>query len=229
MFEIIKNEEIANGIFQMDISGNFKGEMGQFYMLRTKDKYPLLSRPISIYDIDENKISFLYKVHGEGTRLFSKLKKSDQIELQGPYGNGFPKVEGKIALVGGGIGTAPLQLCAKLLENTDAYLGFRDEAYGIEEFRRNCTETKVKIGNSILEDLNPDDYDYIFVCGPEPMMKAAVEKAKDSRAKLYISMEKNMACGVGACLVCTCGTKHGNKRICKDGPVFLGEEVEFDE
>ena len=77
MFEIIKNEEIANGIFQMDISGNFKGEMGQFYMLRTKGKYPLLSRPISIYDIDENKIKAIKEANDKELNKFL----SDNINL----------------------------------------------------------------------------------------------------------------------------------------------------
>jgi len=77
--------------------------------------------------------------------------------------------------------------------------------------------------------LDPSDYDIIFACGPEPMMEVLTRKAQGTSAKVFISMEKRMACGIGACLVCTCSTKYGNRKTCKDGPVFAGEDVFFDE
>ena len=138
MYKVIENRYIGEDMYLMRVEGKFEGKMGQFYMLRAWDKFPLLSRPISIHDIDENSISFLYKVVGEGTRILSKVKVNETIKLEGPYGNGYEKVEGKVALVGGGIGVAPLYLVAKNIENCDAYLGFRKEAILEEEYKEVC-------------------------------------------------------------------------------------------
>lgn len=230
MAKVISNEYLGDDMYLLKVKGSFKGKMGQFYMLRAWDLYPLLSRPISIHDIEDDYISFLYKVVGEGTQILSKLKKEDDINLEGPYGNGFPKVEGKIALIGGGMGVAPLYLTAKTLENVDVYMGFREEAILVEEFEKNCNEVKVALGNTLVTDiLDINKYDYILTCGPEKMMEKIVNMAKGTDTKVYVSIENKMACGVGACLVCTCKTKDGNKKTCKDGPVFLGEEVLFDE
>ena len=131
MYKIIENSYIGEDMYRMKVAGKFEGKMGQFYMLRAWDKYPVLSRPISIHDIDEEGITFLYKVVGEGTEIFAKLVPGDEIKLQGPYGNGYEKVEGKVALVGGGIGVAPLYLVAKTIPGCDAYLEMciRDRFY----------------------------------------------------------------------------------------------------
>ena len=128
MYRVIENKYLKDDMYLMKVEGKFEGKMGQFYMLRAWDNYPLLSRPISICDIDENSITFLYKVFGEGTKILSKLEPNDTIKLEGPYGNGYEKVSGKVALVGGGIGIAPLYLVAKNIKDCDAYLGFRNEA-----------------------------------------------------------------------------------------------------
>ena len=240
MYKVIRNEYIGEDMYLMEVDGKFKGEMGQFYMLRAWDNYPLLSRPISIHDINENSISFLYKVVGEGTKILSKLKVDDTIKLEGPYGNGYEKVEGRVALVGGGIGIAPLYLVAKNIPNCDAYLGYRrgrdwhkmqcrNWAYGNrkthEEF---CNEVNIAIGDTFVTDIiDVEKYDYILTCGPTPMMEKLVNMVKGTNTKLFVSLENHMACGVGACLVCTCKTKFGNKKTCKDGPVFRGEDVIF--
>ena len=215
----------------MKVEGRYNAEIGQFCMIRSWNKYPVLSRAISIHDLDEEGITFLYKVVGKGTEIFTKLKEGDEIRIDGPYGNGFPKIHGKVALVGGGVGIAPLYLTAKMLKSmnkdtkVDIYLGFSDEALLVEEYKKVSDDVIVNVGGYITDDINPNNYDYILSCGPEIMMKVLYNKVKDSNAKLYVSMESRMACGVGACLVCTCKTKNGNKRTCKEGPVFLGEEV----
>lgn len=231
MSKVIYNKQLSKDFYIMKVEGEFKGEMGQFCMLRAWDKYPTLSRAISIHDIDDKGITFLYKVVGQGTEIFSKLNKGDQIKVEGPYGNGFPKVEGKIALVGGGVGIAPLYLASKVLKKmhkdtlVDIFLGFSDESILEEKFKEVSDKVVTNVGGFITDDINPDEYDYIFTCGPEIMMEVLNNKVKNSKAKLYVSMENRMACGVGVCLVCTCKTKKGNKRTCKEGPVFLGEEV----
>ena len=228
MYKVIKNEYIGEDMYLMEIEGQFKGEMGQFYMLRAWDNYPLLSRPISIHDISDDSISFLYKVVGEGTKILSKLKPEDTIKLEGPYGNGYEKVEGKVALVGGGIGVAPLYLVAKNIENCDAYLGFRNEPILIDKYNEVCNEVNIAVGDTFVTDIiDVEKYDYILTCGPTPMMEKLVKMTEKTDTKLFVSLENHMACGVGACLVCTCKTKFGNKKTCKDGPVFRGEDVIF--
>ena len=228
MYKVIKNEYIGEDMYLMEVEGKFKGEMGQFYMLRAWDNYPLLSRPISIHDISDNSISFLYKVVGEGTKILSKLKPEDTIKLEGPYGNGYEKVEGKVALVGGGIGVAPLYLVAKNIENCDAYLGFRNEPILIDKYNKVCNEVNIAVGDTFVTDIiDVNKYDYILTCGPTPMMEKLVKMTEKTDTKLFVSLENHMACGVGACLVCTCKTKFGNKKTCKDGPVFRGEDVIF--
>lgn len=230
MYRVIENKYLKDDMYLMKVEGKFEGKMGQFYMLRAWDNYPLLSRPISICDIDENSITFLYKVFGEGTKILSKLEPNDTIKLEGPYGNGYEKVSGKVALVGGGIGIAPLYLVAKNIKDCDAYLGFRNESVLEDELKKVCKDVYVATNNKFVTDmLDVTKYDYILTCGPTPMMKKLVDMTKYTNTKIMVSLENHMACGVGACLVCTCKTKNGNKKTCKDGPVFWGEDVIFND
>ncbi len=233
MAKVISNEAVGEAFYLLKASGSYDAKIGQFCMLRAWDDYPVLSRPISIFDCDEEGISFLYKVVGQGTELLAKLEPGDDIDVQGPYGNGFPEVQGKIALVGGGIGVAPLYYAAKVLHAqgnpVDLYLGFQSEALLQEAYTAVCDQLTVNIGGYVTDDIDPDEYDYILTCGPHIMMQVLADKAKGTKAQLYVSMENRMGCGVGACLVCSCKTKDGNKKVCKDGPVFRAEEVFFDE
>ncbi|MBC2576337.1 dihydroorotate dehydrogenase electron transfer subunit [Peptostreptococcus canis] len=225
-YKVIENTYVGEGMYYIKVAGNFSAKMGQFYMLRAWDKYPLLSRPISIYDIDDEGISFLYKVVGEGTTIISKLKSGDNIKLEGPYGNGYQKVDGKIALVGGGIGIAPLYMVAKELDDCDIYLGFREEPIMLKDYEKVCSNLYTTTGNTFITDIiDVDKYDYILTCGPTPMMKKLMKMVEGKKTRIQVSLENHMACGVGACLVCTCKTHSGNKKTCKDGPVFWGEDV----
>ena len=219
--------------------------MGQFYMIRSWDSYPFLSRPISVFDVSsdlsgaEGKLSFLYKIIGEGTKLFSFLKPGDPISLLGPLGNGYPKISSleqtsaRIALVGGSAGIAPLYLAAKQIKaessknNVDVFMGFSTESFLEEEYKKIADRVIVNVGGFITDEVDPSNYDYIISCGPEMMMKALYKKCEVANVgeKLYVSQESRMACGVGACFVCSCSTKSGNKKICRDGPVFNAKEV----
>lgn len=228
MSVIISNEEIAKDIYLMVVKGKYQGVMGQFYMLRAWDRYPILSRPISIYNIDNETIQFVYKVFGEGTANFSKLKSGDSIGLEGPFGNGFPKPEGRVAMIGGGIGIAPLYYAARQLPGSDLFLGFSQEAFLVDEFTQVANQVVTNVGRGIVDYLDFEKYDTIFVCGPHGMMHAVADKVKNSKTKVYVSLEKRMACGVGACLVCSVICNGGNKRACVEGPVFLAQEVNFD-
>lgn len=198
MYKILENRYVGEDMYFMKVKGNFKAKMGQFYMLRAWDKYPLLSRPISVHDVDDNSISFLYKVVGEGTKILSNLNENDDINLEGPYGNGYETVEGKVALVGGGIGIAPLYLVAKNIKNCDAYLGFRNESILEDEFKEVCNEVNIAVGDKFVTDiLDVKNYDYILTCGPTPMMEKLVKMTEGTKTKIMVSLENHMACGVG--------------------------------
>ncbi|MGL4848309.1 MAG: dihydroorotate dehydrogenase electron transfer subunit [Clostridium sp.] len=236
--EILSNEEISPSIYKMVVKEEESIKPGQFYMLKSEKAY--LQRPISICEKEGEELVFLYAVVGEGTKDFSKMKKGEEITLTGPLGNGFSLDfnEKKVALVGGGIGVAPMLQVAKELKELDKevnfYAGFRDEVYLTEDLKKYVNELKVSTNTGkhghkgfVTEIFKPENYDVVLCCGPEIMMKRVVEMCKEVDTKVFVSMEKHMACGVGACLVCTCKTKEGNKRTCKDGPVFDGALVEF--
>lgn len=228
MAEVITNIEVAPSVFRMRVAGQFDGKMGQFYMLRAWGNYPVLSRPLSIFDLDKNYIEFLYLVVGEGTTILSELKPGDAISLDGPFGNGFPEVQGRVAFIGGGIGIAPFYYALRSIPHADVYLGYSKEGYMIDEFKAATTgKVEVNIGGIILDQVHFDEYDYIFSCGPQPMLKAVQQKKLDtqSKAAVYVSLEDRMACGIGACLVCSVKCVDKRKKACTDGPVFRAEEV----
>ena len=234
MAEIIRNEPIAEGIWRMVVTGAPLGRAGQFFMLRVPGALdPLLGRPISICEIDESKdeTTFVYQTIGRGTAQFARLLPGQQIETQGPYGNGFALKDGRAVLIGGGIGTAPMLQLAKELRASDparkidVYLGFREEAYLKQEFERYADSVTLNIGGYVVNDVDFSLAATYYACGPAPMLRAAASAADAANASLFVSLEKHMACGVGACLGCTCQTEHGRKRVCKDGPVFDYREV----
>ncbi|HJA26255.1 MAG TPA: dihydroorotate dehydrogenase electron transfer subunit [Candidatus Fournierella merdigallinarum] len=217
---------------------------GQFFMLRCwpDTAAPLLSRPISVHRWDESTgaLEFLYEVRGQGTRLLSALEPGDLLLLTGPSGNGFDAAAaaaaGKVAVVGGGIGTAPLyQLVRELAAagcRPDLYAGFRDEPYGLEKFSPLCRRVHLATDSGragyhglVTGIFHPEEYDLVLCCGPEPMMKAVAAQCEAAGVKCLVSLEKKMACGVGACLGCTCHTTGGAKSVCRHGPVFDAKEV----
>lgn len=235
MGKIISNRDLGQDFYLMKVQEKNNARMGQFYMLRAWDTYPVLSRPISVYDADGETVSFLYKVVGKGTKLLAKLQEGSEITLDGPHGNGFPSVPEakKIALVGGGVGIAPLYLAAKTYKKenpdcrVDIYLGFSGEPVLVQEYEEAADRVTVNVGGFVTDDIDPNEYDAIMTCGPVIMMKVLYEKCVrcNAKAPLYVSMENRMACGIGACLVCSCKTSKGNRKVCKDGPVFPGSEV----
>lgn len=231
---ILKNERLSDDFYLIEAEEKNQVKAGQFYLLRGWQEYPVLSRPISVFDTDGKTVSFLYKKVGKGTEIISSMLPGENLVLQGPYGNGFPEdIKGKAAMVGGGVGIAPFYYAAKkykeagLCDQIDLYLGFSGQAVLEKEFRSVADSVTIDIGGFITDSVNPLDYDVILTCGPEVMMRVLHEKCikMNAKAPLYVSMENRMACGMGMCKVCTCKTKNGNKTACKDGPVFLGSEV----
>lgn len=233
---VLDNRQLQQNIFEISIGGEFKAEPGQFYMLRGGDKEPFLSRPISVHSIDNDKITFLYQVKGDGTKKISKLQTGDDIKLLGPCGNGFnvDNIKGKVAVIAGGIGIAPLLYTVQRMKESsiDLYAGFRESPFIPEQMKDivdNLYVTteygKEGIKGYITDIFSPLDYNAVICCGPEIMMEKVIKVCKNCATPVYVSMEKHMACGVGACLVCTCKTTTGMKRTCKDGPVFSGRDV----
>lgn len=251
---VVSQEMLADGIFSMWIQTDAAqtAKPGQFISMYTKDGSKLLPRPISICEIDkaDGQLRVVYRVTGEntGTKQFSELKEGDEIPVIGPLGNGFPleKAEGKKAfLMGGGIGAPPILELSKQLscECKQIVVGYRDaHTFLKEEFEQNgslyiSTEdgsvgTKGNVMDAIRE--NALEAEIIYACGPTPMLRAIKQYAEENNIVCYISMEERMACGIGACLACVCQSKEKdhhsnvhNKRICKDGPVFLSTEVEI--
>lgn len=251
---VLKNINIIDNVYKISISLSSKVDPGQFFMLRAWRDEPLLSRPVSVYNVENNIVSFLYQVVGLGTEILSKLKSGEKIDVLGPLGNGFPvdEIHGNIAIITGGIGIAPMFYVSKLLKdcNIDLYSGYKDEVYAIDLFKNYVNNIYVSTENGNVNAISSDKrykdiyhfssgyvtdifasagYDMVLCCGPEVMMNKVMQKCKISNVPIYVSMESHMACGIGACLVCTCKTKNGNKRTCKDGPVFNGEELVINE
>ena len=245
---IIRQEQLGNGIYSMwlrtdEIAAHAKA--GQFVSVYCQDGSRLLPRPISICEIDkkDGAIRLVYRVAGKGTDEFSKMHTGEQLHIVGPLGNGFPKGEKKAFLIGGGIGIPPMLELAKELDcEKQMVLGYRDELFLLDEFKKYgevyvATEdgsagTEGNVLDAIRE--NGLEADIIYACGPTPMLRALKAYAAEKQMECWISMEERMACGIGACLACVCKSKdkdeHSNvknKRICKEGPVFRAEEVEF--
>lgn len=251
---VISQEMLAEGIFSLWIctEASQSAVPGQFLSVYTNDGSKLLPRPISICEIDreKNALRLVYRVTGEntGTEQFSKLTAGDTIPVIGPLGNGFPlePAKGKkVFLMGGGIGVPPILELAKQLKDCEKQIvmGYRDQYTFLKDrFEENgavyiSTEdgsvgTKGNVMDAIRENLLTADL--IYACGPKPMLRAIKAYAEEQGIECYISLEERMACGIGACLACVCRSKEKdhhtnvhNKRICKDGPVFLSTEVEI--
>jgi dihydroorotate dehydrogenase electron transfer subunit len=234
---IISQKQIAHDIFHLKVPKKDETiSPGQFYMVKAWDDSMPLMRPISVYNVEGNTLHFLYKIVGKGTEYLSTLKIGDSVDLLGPLGNGFPcnEVSGKIALVGGGIGIPPLFETAKQLTNNgchvDVFLGYKDELFAFEPFEDVCENIFIATENGdegyrgfITDIFQAQNYDAVFTCGPEIMMMKVKQLCDNQNVPVWLSMENRMACGIGACLVCTCKTTEGMKRCCKEGPVFSGK------
>lgn len=253
--QVISQEQLADQIFSMWIQTEQIAEAakpGQFISVYSRAADKMLPRPISLCEIDrENgRLRIVYRVTGKGTGTeeFSTYQAGDSIEILGPLGNGFPleRAEGKkVFLVGGGIGIPPMVQLAKELKGSrvQAVMGYRDAHTFLEQELTEAASfylatedgsrgTKGNVIDCIRE--NGLGAEVLFACGPTPMLRALKSYAQEHDIECWISMEEKMACGVGACLACVCKSKEvdghshvHNKRVCKEGPVFLADEIEL--
>lgn len=249
---VVAQTVIGKGIYSMWLQTEqiaAAARPGQFVSVYCRDGSRLLPRPISICEIDREmkQLRLVYRVAGKGTEEFSHMAAGDRVEILGPLGNGFPldrAKEGRTAmLIGGGIGVPPMVELAKELPGEKIVLaGYRDALFLDQELGANgrlyiATEdgsagTKGNVLDAIREqELTAD---VIYACGPTPMLRALKAYAEEKGIECWLSLEERMACGIGACLACVCKSKEvdehsqvHNKRVCKEGPVFLSTEVEL--
>ena len=237
IFTVISNEKIAKNTYKIILSGNTDGgRPGQFVNIKIDGFF--LRRPISVCDIEENTLTLIYKTVGAGTDKLSKTEKGEKLDILAFLGNGYDLSKSGEAplLIGGGVGVPPLFLLAKKLvkegKKPTAILGFNsaDEIFLKDEFETIGVKTFIATADGsvgtrgFVTDVmkNTDIYTYFYTCGPEPMLRAVYNESKTDGE---FSFEERMGCGFGACVGCTCKTKYGNKRICRDGPVLSKEEI----
>lgn len=237
MMKITDNKKIAEKTYFMSLEGDTSAitKLGQFINIKLDGFF--LRRPISVCDCENGKLSIIYKVVGNGTKEMSELPVGAELDILSGLGNGYDtsKSGDCPVLIGGGVGVPPMYLlCKKLVsegKKATVILGFNSEkeVFGVDEFKATGAEVYVTTADGsvgtkgfVTDVLKNLDYTYFYTCGPMPMFKAIESIAKTSG---QYSFEERMGCGFGACMGCTCKTKYGNKRICKDGPVLEREEI----
>ncbi|MFA7636677.1 MAG: dihydroorotate dehydrogenase electron transfer subunit [Monoglobales bacterium] len=235
-FEITGNEKLTDSIYKMTLSGDVSDitAPGQFVNLKLDGLY--LRRPISVCDCENGKLTLIYKAIGKGTAQMAHMKEGKLDVLTG-LGNGYDtsKSGDEPLLIGGGVGVPPLYMLAKKLisegKRVTVILGFNsaDEIFFEEDFKALGAEVFVTTVDGskgkkgfVTDAMGGLSYSYVFTCGPEPMLKAVFSASKTSG---QFSFEERMGCGFGACMGCSCKTITGYKRICKEGPVLLKEEI----
>lgn len=239
IFEIVENKCIADNTYEMVLCGDCSDitVSGQFVNIKLDGFF--LRRPISVCDRYDNTLVIIYKVVGNGTDKMAKMGKGEKLDILTGLGNGYDitKSGDSPLLIGGGAGVPPMYLLAKDLIAQGAkptvVLGFnkKSEVFYEEEFRKLGVKTVVATADGsygvkgfVTDAMKDIEYTYFFTCGPEMMLKAIYNNTKTSG---QMSFEARMGCGFGACMGCTCETLYGNKRICKDGPVLVKEEVKW--
>lgn len=245
IYKIISNILIAKDTYQMILNGDTSKieKPGQFLNIRIGDGYThFLRRPISICSYDDNEITIIYKVLGEGTKTLSMKKPMEELDILCPLGNGYTinSKENKQLLIGGGVGAPPLLELAKQLFaqgiRFDVVLGFNNAAdvFLEEKFHKYTKNVFISTmdgsygyqGNVInLIQSQKLKFDYYYACGPEKMLHALIKEGYSGQ----LSFEERMGCGFGVCMGCSHKTIQSYKRICKEGPVLESWEVYIDE
>ena len=240
LFEIRENIPLTQNVWKMTLQGDCSAitAPGQFVNIRLDGLY--LRRPISVCDVDGDRLTLIYKVVGRGTEKMSQMKE-ETLDLISGLGNGYDLEKSGNAplLIGGGVGVPPLYLLAKALKKegkcVSVILGFntKSEIFYEDDFKVLGCDVKVATADGsygikgfVTDALCGIKYTHVYTCGPEPMLKAVYKNITTSG---QFSFEERMGCGFGACMGCTCKTVTGYKRICRDGPVLFKEEINFDD
>lgn len=236
IYTVVSNTALTDTVYKMVMQGDTSGigASGQFVNVKLDGQY--LRRPISVCDYDEDTLTLIYKVVGVGTEQMSKMKAGAELNILVGLGNGYdlsPSGDAPV-LVGGGVGVPPLYKLCKLLKaqgkRVTVILGFNtsSEIFCKEDFEAIADKVIITTVDGsygvkgFVTNALDFEYTYVYSCGPYPMLKAL---AAASTTSGQYSLEERMGCGFGACMGCSCKTMLGNKRICKDGPVFVKEEI----
>ena len=237
IFELLSNKKIAKNTYEWVLSGDVSDitAPGQFVNIKLDGFY--LRRPISVCDAENGKLTLIFKAVGAGTEKMAEMAPGAKLDVLSGLGNGYDVANAGSSplLIGGGAGVPPMFMLAKKLIADGAVptviLGFgsSDEIFYKSEFEAIGAKVIVATADGsfgvrgfVTDAMENLDYTYFYTCGPEPMLKAIYDKSKTSG---QFSFEERMGCGFGACMGCSCKTKYGNKRICRDGPVLVKEEI----
>lgn len=237
---ILSNEPVTDDVFRLTLDAPELAQTsraGQFVQVKVSDEFTL-RRPLGIASTAGGRVKVFYRVVGRGTVALTKKVAGDCLSVLGALGNGFANPSGKVLLVGGGMGLAPL-LCAAENFSSDVLIGGRTKAevlFWQDEFRPHVEKffittddgSYAKKGFAIdllPEVLSAENYSAVYTCGPEVMMRGVARLAMNNNLPCQVSFEKRMACGLGACLSCSIDTTDGRKKVCKDGPVFDAAKV----
>ncbi len=231
---ILSNRQLALDTWEMKLEGDVSeiSAPGQFVNVRLEGCY--LRRPFSICDWKEGQLTIVYKTVGKGTKTMAGLRPGKELEILCPLGNGYDlsAISQEPVLAGGGAGVPPMYGLAKRLidqgKQPIVVLGFntKAEVFYEREFQDLGIEVRMMTadGSHGAKGFVTDGFGafgYGCACGPEPMLRAVADKVADGQ----FSFEARMGCGFGGCMGCSCETKHGCKRICKEGPVLRKEEI----
>ena len=239
IYKILANEPLTATVWRMVLGGDTQWitAPGQFVDIALEGRY--LRRPISVCDYDATTLTLIYKVVGEGTAQMSRMAAGGELDLLTGLGNGFDvhNAAQRPLLVGGGVGVPPLYNLAKVLlaagKRVGVVLGFNtaDEVFYADEFRALGCDVHLATADgsagvrgfvtTAIAECRPE-FDYFYACGPLPMLRALCDAVPQDG---QLSFEERVGCGFGACMGCSCKTKYGNKRICKEGPVLTKGEV----
>lgn len=239
IYEIVSNRPLTDSVWQMVLAGDtqYLTAPGQFVNIAIEGCY--LRRPISVCDYDGQSITLIYKVVGRGTEIMSRMQAGEKLDVLTGLGNGFSlsAATERPLLVGGGVGVPPLYNLARKLKAAgkmvQVVLGFNraDEIFYADEFEALGVEVhiatvdgSVGVKGFVTDAMKALEFDYIYTCGPLPMLKAIYNA---SECDGEFSFEERMGCGFGACMGCSCQTTKGSKRICKEGPVLKRDEIIF--
>ncbi|MCL2107316.1 MAG: dihydroorotate dehydrogenase electron transfer subunit [Oscillospiraceae bacterium] len=244
-YMILENTKIAREVYRLTLEAppGVRQELpvpGQFVNLQIDGCY--LRRPISVCDWSERRLTLIYKAVGTGTEKLAAYSPGETLNVLGGLGNGYTIIREARhpVLIGGGVGVPPLYGLARELVRAGqqplAILGFNtaDEVFYETEFAALCRTVVTTADGSHGEKGFVTDalknvgfvYDSLYTCGPEPMLRAVYDQAAPlPPGRAQFSFERRMACGFGACMVCSCRTAEGYKRVCKDGPVLTREEI----
>jgi len=250
--QILSNKQISADFFEMSLKWDVAAGVpapGQFLTVRVSpDSVPLLRRPFAFagFDAQSQTVFIIYQKRGRGTEILSAKQSGGKIDVMGPLGVPFPVDDGQgnSIAAAGGIGLGPILFLAACLKqrgiSTEFVFGCRSKSLipNTDHFQdaaaRICTDDGTAgFGGNVIQyiesNLKPDAHTVIYGCGPVPMLKGLCGLAQSRGARVWVSLESVMACGAGACMGCAASSKSGYLRVCKEGPVFNGKDISWEQ